>query len=97
MGRKKGHASGGKVTSKHSTVIPAAEKLVAFVRKDKRVNRVALGLIKQVGNGSARISYEQINGGLEVTVRGARTQQVIRLYTGAFRAVRSDLKRKFGG
>ncbi len=92
---KKGHVSGGKVGGNHTTIIPAAEKLVKFLRKHRAVTNVALGEIGQVGNGPFRVSVKEITGGLEVKVRGTRTIQTIKVYTSQGTFVARQLRREF--
>ena len=93
---KKGHASGRKVGGSHTTVIPAAEGLVKFLKKQKAVTKFTLGDIKQVGNGPFRISVKEITGGLEVKVRSARTIQTFKAYTSQGKFVARQLRREFG-
>ena len=99
MGKKKkgskGHAQGKKIGGRHTTVIPAAEKVVKFLREHRAVIKVILGEIKTVGNGSLRISVKDINVGLEVKVRSAKSLQTFTVRTKQSKFVTRELRRNF--
>ena len=92
---KKGHVAGGKVGGNHTTIIPTAEGLVKFLKRQKAVTNVSLGEIRQVGNGSHRISVKEITGGLEVKVRGTKTIQILKICTSQGKFVARQIRREF--
>jgi hypothetical protein len=78
----KGHKQGGKITGSHTTVIPAAEKLIDFLQKQKIVNKISIGFIKHgIRNGRHSIKIMQMNSGLLLKIRGSASIQEIRVYT----------------
>ncbi len=78
----KGHKQGGKITGSHSTVIPAAEKLVDFLQKVNEVDKISIGFIKHgIKSGKHAIKIIELNSGILVKVRGSASIQEIRVYT----------------
>ena len=78
----KGHRQGGKISGKHTTVIPAAEKVVDFLNRRDIVNKISVGFIKhgiKSGRHSIKIAY--MDSGLLLKIRGSASIQEIRVYT----------------
>lgn len=75
-----GHLSGGKFTGSHTTVIPAAEKLLRIVEKMPEVKKIVLGVIKNVKCTPGVKVVEESPGFLLVTIRGNSSIQQIRIY-----------------
>ena len=80
-GHVKGHLTGRKITSSHTTITEAAAPVVRVAGAQPGVTKVGLGLIKVIGNGpnSMKVSLEG-PGCLLVKVRGRSTIQEIRVY-----------------
>ena len=78
----KGHRAGGKVSGKHTTVIPASEKIVDFLEKQTEVKKISVGFIKQgIRGGTHSIKIIKIESGLLLKVRGTASIQEIWVYT----------------
>lgn len=78
----KGHRAGGKISGKHTTVIPAAEKVVDFLEKQIAVKKISVGFIKQgIKGGTHSIKITKTESGLLLKVRGTASIQDIWVYT----------------
>jgi len=77
----KGHLTGSKITSSHTTLIEAAMPVVRAAESHRGVTKIGLGLIKVIGNGvnAIKISVEG-PGCLLAKVRGRSAIQEIRIY-----------------
>lgn len=81
-GPPKGLLRGDKFNKRHSTIIPAAQKILWALRERPEVRKVALGQIVPVGNGQPRLKFKPIPAGLVLIVRGTNNQQMFFVYTG---------------
>jgi hypothetical protein len=78
----KGHKQGGKITGKHTTVIPSAEKVVDLLQKNDLVNKISVGFIKHgIRGGRHAIKIMDMDSGLLLKIRGTASIQEIRVYT----------------
>lgn len=77
------HIGGRKITSSHTSVIDSAFPIVHKAANLPEVNKIALGIIKQVGKtrGIRRLKFLPIAGGWKLTVRADSTVQEIYIYT----------------
>jgi hypothetical protein len=92
----KGHRAGGKVAGKHTTVIPAAEKIVDFLERKAEVKKISVGFIKQgIKGGKHSLKIIKIKSGLLLKVRGTASIQDIWVYTDDADAVTKILEAKF--
>lgn len=91
----KGHVSGKKVTSAHSTVTEATEKVVNVARKITAVKRIAPGEITRASGGKHRISVKsQEKGAIVLSVRMPHSIQLLTLYTDSVDFVLIELRKK---
>ena len=89
----KGHKQGGKITGSHTTVIPAAEKLVDFLQKINEVDKISVGFIKHgIKSGKHAIKITESDSGLLLKVRGSASIQEIRIYTKNKKNVENSIK-----
>jgi hypothetical protein len=96
--RAAGHLSGGKYTASHTTVTEAAAAPARAAAALECVSKVSLGLIKPLPTGPPAIKFlEESAGCLLVRVRGARSLQEVRVYTGDAAQVRAAMTAAFGG
>lgn len=78
----KGHRAGGKMAGSHTTVIPAAEKIVDFLEKRVEVKKISVGFIKHgIKGGRHSVKITEIESGLLLKVRGTASIQEIWVYT----------------
>ncbi len=78
----KGHKQGGKITGKHTTVIPSAEKIVDLLQKNVLVDKISVGFIKHgIRGGKHAIKIMSMDSGLLLKIRGTASIQEIRAYT----------------
>ncbi len=78
----KGHRQGGKIAGRHTTVIPAAEKIVDFLQRQEIVNKISIGFIKHgIKSGNHSIKFIEMDSGLLLKIRGSASIQEIRVYT----------------
>ncbi len=88
----KGHKQGGKITGSHTTVIPAGEKVVDFLQKEKDVNKISIGFIKHgIRGGKHSIKTMEMDSGLLLKIRGTASIQEIRVYTTQSENVKNSL------
>lgn len=82
-----GHRSGAKFSASHTTIIPAAEKLLSQLIKHPHVKKISLGIIRRarVSPGVKIISLNPTT--LLATVRGSTAIQEIRVYVSDTTAV----------
>jgi len=89
----KGHKQGGKITGSHTTVIPAAEKIVDLLQKNVMVQKISVGFIKHgIKNGRQAIKIMEMDSGLLLKVRGTASIQEIRVYTNNQEKITEALK-----
>jgi hypothetical protein len=91
------HKSGGKITSSHTSIIDAAIPVVEAAERLPEVNKISLGIIKQIGKsrGQHRIRFLPITGGWKLTVRGSSTIQEIYVYSQSTASTRISLESQF--
>lgn len=76
------HASGGKITGSHTTIIDAAKAVIDAAKKSDLVTKIALGFIKaNLPTGKKSMKAGEITGGLSLKIRGVNTLQTIFIYT----------------
>ena len=89
----KGHKQGGKITGSHTTVIPAAEKIVDLLQKEDVVRKIAIGFITHgIRNGRRAVKIMDMDSGLLLKVRGTASIQEIRVYTHNSQTVRKKIR-----
>lgn len=89
----KGHRQGGKIGGRHTSVIPAAEKLVDFLQREPAVNKISIGYIKHgIGGGKHSIKTSLRDGSLFIKIRGTASIQEIHVYTDTPEDVQSAIK-----
>ena len=89
----KGHRQGGKVQGRHTTIIPAAEKIVDLLNKNPDVKKISAGFIKHgIKSGKHAIKISELDSGLLLKIRGTASIQEIRVYTNKKEEVKSSLK-----
>lgn len=90
----KGHRQGGKITGSHTTVIPAAEKIVDFLQRQGEVNKISVGFIVHgIKSGKHTVKVMETDTGLLLKVRGSASIQEIRVYTKNKEVVISSIKK----
>ena len=66
----KGHKQGGKITGKHTTVIPSAEKVVDLLQKNGLVNKISVGFVKHgIRGGRHAIKIMDMENGAGIDYR----------------------------
>jgi len=89
----KGHKQGGKITGSHTTVIPAAEKVIDLLQKNVGVQKISIGFIKQgIKSGRQAMKIMEMDSGLLLKMRGTASIQEIRVYTNNPEKVKGVLK-----
>lgn len=89
----KGHRQGGKVQGRHTTIIPAAEKIVDLLSKNSEVKKITAGFIKHgIKSGKHAIKITDLESGLLLKIRGTASIQEIRVYTNAKEEIKNLLK-----
>lgn len=92
----KGHRAGGKISGKHTTVIPAAEKIIDFLEKQTEVKKISVGFIKQgIKGGKHSLKIVKTTSGLLLKVRGTASIQDIWIYTDDADGVAKMVEEKF--
>ncbi len=77
---KKGILKGGKISNKHSTLIPRAEKLIVEIKHLTSVSKIVLSEIVPMKAGEPRLKFTAIPAGFRLTVRGGSSQQTLYIY-----------------
>ena len=81
-GKKSDHLQGGKYTASHTTVIQAARGPVQAAEKLPSVNKVSLGIIKQIAKGPLSIKFQDLGPTCFLAkIRGATSIQEVRVFT----------------
>lgn len=97
MPQRRGVLSGPKINNAHSTLIRAAEPVVAAAKKDRRVTRIILGKIVPRKGGERRLKTQYVPAGLKVVVRSGGELQELYLYTTEAEDVRLALEEIWKG
>ena len=92
MPRRSRVLGGPKINNAHSTLIRAAEAVVAVAKRDARVTRVILGKIVPRSGGERRLKIRQVPAGLKLVVRSGGELQEFFVYTSEPEAVRTALQ-----
>ncbi len=79
---QKGLLKGPKFNGKHTTLIAAAERVVARLRDDPRVTKIVIGVITSRRGRTTTIKAVPIKAGLQVTVVTPQNVQEMYIYTG---------------
>lgn len=88
------HRASKKISSSHSTIIDAAEKLVDTASRLPEVKKISLGLIKIAKGGDQyRLKIQDTQSGLKITVRGKSAVQTIYIYTSEKDSVKRQLEK----
>lgn len=89
----KGHRQGGKIKGRHTTIIPAAEKIVDTLSKNPTVKKISVGFIKHgIKSGKHAIKVSEMESGLLLKIRGTASIQEIRVYTNEKENIKDTLK-----
>lgn len=89
------HAAGGKITSSHTTIIDAANKVISVAQQLPEVSKIVLGVIQQIGTGKRKISFTENHAGFLVKIRGGVTIQEVWIHTSNKAKTRESLFRAF--
>ena len=91
------HIGGRKITSSHTSVIDSAFPIVNKAVNLPEVNKIALGIIKQVGKtrGVRRLKFLPVIGGWKLTVRADSMVQEIYIYTDELEKTKDTLESLF--
>lgn len=74
--------SATKLTRSHTSIIDAAQAVVVAAQKHPEVDKISLGIIKQIGHtGGSRLKCQEISVGLLCSVRGSTTIQQLIIFT----------------
>ncbi|MEN8252569.1 MAG: DUF2103 domain-containing protein [Patescibacteria group bacterium] len=86
----KGHRQGGKISGRHTTVIPAAEKIVDFLARQQEVKKISVGFIKHgIKSGKHSVKIMEMESGLLLKIRGSASIQEVRVYTAQKKNIRT--------
>ena len=77
----KGLLKGPKFSGKHTTLIAAAQRLVALLRDDPRVKKIVIGIITSRRGRTTTIKAVPINAGLQIKVVTPQNVQELYVYT----------------
>jgi len=92
----KGHRAGGKISGKHTTIIPAAEKIIDFLCKQPEVVKISVGFIKHgIKSGRHLIKVVEMESGLLLKIRGTASIQEIWVYTDEREKVKEMINKWF--
>lgn len=72
---------GRKINSRHTTVIPDAEKLISLIKELPEVGKIAIGRIEPRGAAQRRIKIKPLSACLEIKVYGTDGIQYFYVYT----------------
>ena len=85
-----------RVTNTHTTMIEAAEYVVNITRLVTGISKITLGQISPTTHacrGGMRVKFQDVNGGILMTVRDVRCIQLIWVYTDNIQSVRTAIAR----
>lgn len=80
-GPKKGVLRGPKISNKHQTIIPGADKLILAAKAMECVSKVVVAEILPVGTGKPKLKFQPVQAGLRMIVRSGINQQTFYVYT----------------
>ena len=89
---RRGLLKGPKFNGKHTTLIAAAERVVAALREDPRVTKIIIGVITSRRGRTTSVKAVPINAGLRVTVVSAKNVQELYAYTDDIAGVKALLE-----
>lgn len=93
MGTKqKGLLRGPKFNGKHTTLITAAERIVAQLRDDPRVTKIVIGVITSRRGRTTTVKAVPIKAGLQVTVVSPQNVQELFIYCDDVPGVQATLE-----
>ncbi len=92
---RKDYRAGGKIGSRHGTVIEPAAVLVDCAQKLPEVTKIIIGLCKSIGASRRKLKFKEIPVGWEVVVYGNKYVQTIYLHTSQREAVKAALESIF--
>ncbi len=84
---------GNKYTTSHTTAIDAASPILDFAEKSLLVDKIVLGIIKTLKNGTKRMKTSHEEACLFAKVRGNRAIQEFRFYTKEIPRFEKELNR----
>jgi len=88
--------AGGKYTSSHTTVVPAAGVIVDIAHKCTSVTKISLGFIKAglpSAKGLKRVKIVDEGTSIVLSVRDNTSQQEIRIYTSDKIATKQEISK----
>lgn len=88
--------SGGKYSGNHTTLIPAAATVCDIASKCPFVTRISPGFIKaglDSVNGKKRVKFEDVSGGIKLSVRDNVTHQEVTVYATDIQSARTLIAR----
>ncbi len=90
----KGHRQGGKIKGRHTTIIPAAEKIVDLLHKNPNVKKISVGFIKHgIKSGKHAIKITDLDSGVFLKIRGTASIQEIKISTNEKEIIKDVLKK----
>ncbi len=72
--------SKSKLTQKHSTLMPFAQKLRRWAEKEDSVDRIVAGHIRRTKSSSNTFKVTQLSGCVKVTAKSSVSIQEVRFY-----------------
>lgn len=98
MGTKqRGLLKGPKFSGRHTTLIAAAERLVAQLRDEPSVKKIVIGVITSRHGRTTAIKTTPIEAGLRIAVISPQNVQELFIYTDDIPAVQAMVARMPGG
>ena len=90
---QKGLLKGPKFNGKHTTLIAAAERVVAMLRDDPRVSKIVIGVITSRRGRTTTIKAVPIKAGLRITVVSPQNVQELFVYADDIPGVQAAIER----
>lgn len=78
---RRGVVGGTKMSTRHQTYVPGAERVIVTAKSMPEVNKVVLGPIKPARNGRAVVKCSCVPVGLRLMVRSPRGCQILFVHT----------------
>lgn len=89
---RRGLLKGPKFNGRHTTLIAAAERVVAALRDDPRVSKIVIGVISSRRGRTTTIKALPIKAGLRLTVVTPQNVQELFIYTNDVDGVKATLE-----